>query len=308
MSVSGKHKQRLCRICRKRAPWHYKNCPPGICKRCYHKEIWPDRPAARKLRHVLKDEPNELGIDVDLGTETATGDVGLEMTGRFDVEEPSEFETHIESDVGAHIDNATVAWVFDLNHWGVCGQGHDEVSALAALEVALGKPTAGLTVVERISGDEQAFIRDRWPAEPTEVARTLEILGQAREETLALIASASTRELDWDDPERVLPPWATWRTIRQMGWHLADTESRYYLPSLGVPPLPRAADLPTELRRSYHHVRSTLMQIASDECHRTNQGEEWTTVKVLRRLAWHERSELVTIRRLLDRARIALFD
>jgi hypothetical protein len=40
-------------------------------------------------------------------------------------------------------------------------------------------------------GRRAGFIRDRWPAEPTEVARTLEILGQAREETLALIASAS---------------------------------------------------------------------------------------------------------------------
>lgn len=30
-------KPAVCRICRKRQPWHYKNCPPGVCKRCYHK-------------------------------------------------------------------------------------------------------------------------------------------------------------------------------------------------------------------------------------------------------------------------------
>jgi len=32
--MAGKRKQRPCRICRKRPPWQYKNCPPGICKRC----------------------------------------------------------------------------------------------------------------------------------------------------------------------------------------------------------------------------------------------------------------------------------
>jgi hypothetical protein len=40
-------RQRRCRICHKRPPWRYKNCPPGVCKRCYHRKIWPDRPAAR---------------------------------------------------------------------------------------------------------------------------------------------------------------------------------------------------------------------------------------------------------------------
>lgn len=41
-----------CRICKKRPPWKYKNCPPGICKRCYHKHVWPDRPAARRARRA----------------------------------------------------------------------------------------------------------------------------------------------------------------------------------------------------------------------------------------------------------------
>ena len=43
-------RQRRCRICHERPPWHGKNCPPGICKRCYHREIWVDRPAARRER------------------------------------------------------------------------------------------------------------------------------------------------------------------------------------------------------------------------------------------------------------------
>jgi hypothetical protein len=44
-------RQRRCRICHERPPWHGKNCPPGICKPCYHREIWVDRPAARRERH-----------------------------------------------------------------------------------------------------------------------------------------------------------------------------------------------------------------------------------------------------------------
>lgn len=40
----SKRKQRKCRICKKRPPWQYKNCPPGICKRCYHSHVWPKRP------------------------------------------------------------------------------------------------------------------------------------------------------------------------------------------------------------------------------------------------------------------------
>ena len=48
--MARKRKQRRCRICRKRPPWRYKNCPPGVCKRCYHKEIWPERLAARQER------------------------------------------------------------------------------------------------------------------------------------------------------------------------------------------------------------------------------------------------------------------
>jgi hypothetical protein len=43
--MSGKRRQRPCRICRKRPPWRYKNCPPGVCKRCYHKHIWAERPS-----------------------------------------------------------------------------------------------------------------------------------------------------------------------------------------------------------------------------------------------------------------------
>ncbi len=54
-------RQRRCHICHKRPPWRYKNCPPGVCKRCYHREIWPDRPAARAERKAAA----ALGQDLD---------------------------------------------------------------------------------------------------------------------------------------------------------------------------------------------------------------------------------------------------
>lgn len=100
----------------------------------------------------------------------------------------------------------------------------------------------------------------------------------------------------------MLPPWATWRTLRQMAWHLADTESRYYLPALGLPSRPREGELLRELRRSATHVQTAVTDVAPDLVRRSG-GEVWTTTKLLRRLAWHERGELVVMQRLAERAR-----
>jgi hypothetical protein len=215
-----------------------------------------------------------------------------------------ELWAYVESGVGAHVDDAVVAWAFDLDLWGVCGQGTSETSALEALVRAASdvRGTVPLQVVERIHGDEQAFARDHRPAADSERARTLDILAEARRETLALIAACPDLVLDWDDPGRVLPPWASWRTLRGMAWHVADTESRYYLPGLGLPARPRAGDLLEELRRSGAHVRAVVATVAPSLV-REVPGQVWTTTKLLRRLAWHERSELRTMRQLAERAR-----
>ena len=151
------------------------------------------------------------------------------------MEGEARIDIYVESGVGAHIDNAAVAWLFAPDYWGRCGQGYDEASALLRSQ----------------RSSASACQRDREPATATEVTRTLEILHHVRGQTLELIASASMAELDWDDPEKVLPSWARWRTLRQMAWHIADTESRYYLPQLGLPALPRGTDLLDELQRSY---------------------------------------------------------
>ena len=52
---------RRCRICRKGPPWQYRNCPPGVYKRCYHAEVWPDRPAAREQRRTSRPRPAASG-------------------------------------------------------------------------------------------------------------------------------------------------------------------------------------------------------------------------------------------------------
>jgi hypothetical protein len=83
---------------------------------------------------------------------------------------------------------------------------------------------------------------------------------------------------------------------------VADTESRYYLPRLGLPSRPREADLLVELRRSAAHVQATISSVAPALL-RHSDGEVWTTTKLLRRLAWHERGELVVMRQLAERAR-----
>ena len=60
-------KQRLCRICKKRPPWRYKNRPPGVCRRCYHKHVWPERPGALAGREPGAEEsegPSETRLMV----------------------------------------------------------------------------------------------------------------------------------------------------------------------------------------------------------------------------------------------------
>ncbi|WP_203914279.1 DinB family protein [Rhizocola hellebori] len=206
---------------------------------------------------------------------------------------------YVEDDVGLAFDHGTAAWVFDLDLWGVCGQGPDEPSALADLRRRVPNDV-DLAVAERIEGDEQAFLRDHQPSTAQERQITMAILAETRPQTLHLVGSNSDRLLDWDDASRVLPSFARWRTLRQIAWHIADTESRYYLPMVGLGYRERAANLLTELRDSFAHVRKTLASMPKDML-REVDGQTWTSAKVLRRLAWHERGELAVMRSLHDR-------
>lgn len=217
-----------------------------------------------------------------------------------------EVDAYVESDVGMFADHAVAAWTFDLALWGTCGQGLTEHDALRALanEVGLQGPEA-LRVVERIEGDERAFARDLSPATQEERSRTAEILRESRAETIELVARSSPAFLDWDDPDRILPSWADWRTLRQMAWHIADTESRYYLTGVGLPFRPRAEDLSQELRASLECVLGAVRGMPAALLRR-DKDAVWTTTKVLRRLAWHERGELVVMREMERKAHRAL--
>ncbi|GBE24479.1 hypothetical protein BMS3Bbin02_00751 [bacterium BMS3Bbin02] len=245
---------------------------------------------------------------------TACGRIGVGGTVSFDMT-----NVYVEGETGGHIDRSTQVWTFDLAHWGLCGQGTNEEHALRSLVTTAHDayrkfcsrhgeacPSMGeVVVVERIRGDEQAFAEDRLPATGGEIDRTLEILASARCDLVALLESATEQELDWIDPERRMPDWATWRTVRLMAWHVADTESRYYLASLGVEPPDNPSDLNQWLACSASHVRSALPTLPTDRVVEGG-GEVWTTRKVLRRLAWHERGEVDAMRALLKKAQALL--
>lgn len=206
---------------------------------------------------------------------------------------------YIESGVAMAHDDGVAAWSFDLAHWGRCGQGRTESDALTDLtrqtsrEAGSTGPPA-LIVGERVTGDEQAFERDLLPATAAERGATLRILAGQRAHLVRLLERYRD-VLDTEDPSRDLPRFASWRTLRQMAWHIADTESRYYLPSLGLPARDRATDLDVELRESAEHV-TRVVRCMPATLVRDAGGEVWSTVKVLRRLAWHERGELVAMR------------
>ncbi len=207
---------------------------------------------------------------------------------------------YVENGVAMAYKRGAAAWAWDLDVWGRVGQGLDESSAVAALrtetENVCGHDVA-VVVVERVDGDEQVFDRDRAAATDAELAATLEVLTAARHETLALIRGCPDHVLDRDDATRTLPSWAHWRTLRQLAWHIADTESRYYLPSLGLPARTRGDDLVAELVSSAAHVREHVLSVERERIVEA-AGEVWTTTKMLRRLAWHERSELRVMREL----------
>lgn len=208
---------------------------------------------------------------------------------------------YVESDVAMASAHGSAAWVFDPDAWGLCGQGSDEASALVDLRRVLDRHVE-VVVAERVKGDERAFVRDRLPCTDSERYATLSILATTRPQTIELLRSCSAAELDWDDPERVLPSYARWRTLRQMGWHIVDTESRYYLPCLGLGYREPARALLEELELSAAHVRKVVETMPAALVVEGEQGA-WTTVKVLRRLAWHERSELTVMQAMLMKAR-----
>lgn len=214
-------------------------------------------------------------------------------------------EVHVENHVEMAFERGSAAWTYDVDLWGRCGQGPDEARALDDLRAQL-SGRLDLVVAEHLTGDERAFVRDHRPCTDEERQATLAILAECRRRTRDLVQASPDELLDWDDPDRALPRYATWRSLRELAWHVVDTESRYYLPMAGLGYHERAGDLRTELDRSAARVRAVVETMPPDLVRTTDDGTVWTSTKVLRRLAWHERGELAVMESLAARARRAL--
>ena len=227
------------------------------------------------------------------------------------------------------------AAALDIEHWGLDAYGRDETDALEQLtSVAHSRFTAFLeahgdscrasdevTVVSHQThlNEEGAYDFERESARVDERARTLELHGWARADLLKMLRDAAEEELDWADPDRELPSWAWWDTPRKMAWHCAITETRYYLGRLGIAPpdpfaaltrplpAPSTSDLLELLFISQEHVRLWVERLPDCLVVET-EDEVWTTRKVLRRLAGHERDENHVTASLLAKARRALHE
>ena len=97
-------------------------------------------------------------------------------------------------------------------------------------------PDPGVEVVEEIGGDEVLFTPDRHPATVGELDQTIQLLEASRSDLIAMLEGLPAGALDWDLPYERFLPWARWRTVRQVVAHLANTETHYYLASIGFHP------------------------------------------------------------------------
>jgi hypothetical protein len=177
---------------------------------------------------------------------------------------------------------------FDEHHTWLTAHGFDDP-----------RPSPGVDVIEEVAGNEILFTADLAPATAEEVALTAALLDASRTDLLEELASLPDGALDWDPPYREFAAWARWRTIRQIVAHLANTETHYYLPALGLgpqfPPVSSRSDPESFLadRRA-----TTLSALESLESTPVRAEDGWSVRKVLRRLVWHERLHTKSIRRI----------
>jgi hypothetical protein len=150
-------------------------------------------------------------------------------------------------------------------------------------------------VVERISGDEVMFAADNGEVLPDLIDLAVRLLGASRSDLLATVGQLPEAALDWNPPYRSFASWATWRTVRQVLAHVANTETHYYLAKIGYAPRCAAAREDGDWRTFLgEHRAETLgrlheLQASVDRCRISrSQDDEWSVAKVLRRLVRHE--------------------
>lgn len=172
----------------------------------------------------------------------------------------------------------------------------------AMVGVGAGREVA---VVEEIRGNEVAFDHDLYAAESSEIDLCLALIACTRQDLLAEVEGVDDGILDLDPPYRDFADWARWRTVRQILERIALTEVGYYLPSIGYsgpdPDSLRRLAWREQLELSRAETVSFLGRLAEEgDALRLSIGEEaWSVRKVLRRLVWHERLHLKSIRRIL---------
>jgi hypothetical protein len=157
-----------------------------------------------------------------------------------------------------------------------------------------------------VAGDEVLFSADKRPATPGEIDTCVRLLSYARSDLLETAGQLPDGVLDWDPPYARFASWASWRTIRQILLHIADTEEYYYLPSIGCTPessyKSEDADWANRLldsRRSTVRQLRALQSEADLSRVTTDGGDAWSVRKVLRRLMRHELLHWKSIKRIV---------
>jgi len=162
-------------------------------------------------------------------------------------------------------------------------------------------------VVERVAGNETLFGWDYRPATPSFIDETIALLDATRSELLEVVTELPDGIFDWDPPYRHFPSWARWRTIRQILAHIANTETHYYLPNIGIQPTisptldedaPWQKDLIQHREETLEALRN-LKKARDLSRIRFDDNGAWSVRKVLRRLVWHERLHTKSISRII---------
>ncbi len=101
MKKRKRRKPRKCRVCRKRPVWiggDVKN-PGPVCKRCYHKRVWPDRTSRRKTG---ADGGNSISVD--------------------DFDDLLDYDHLVREDFGLPLDDVgmPLAWSSDHDYFWAC--------------------------------------------------------------------------------------------------------------------------------------------------------------------------------------------